>query len=1214
MDFTTPALGTPGGNQQALLNDVSNLAPLATQWHGASSGVNIGQIMNTPSAGSSPGVIKGVENWVGSVGHSIGGLAVHAAAWLGKTAVTDSYRTIHLGADIGHGIVDYSKTLNIQDQNNQLSGRFDTLQGLLKSGSINSSEYLAELKQLNQDMDNNVRAATANTNLTQSHANQANTDAITAASTIVTILTAGIGSAAGLAGTEVGAQTAAQWLASDAADAATFKVAARMSQLLTTDGALEGVPFGARYAMQRSAAEVLTQAAPHLTAEQIGRAMATNMLVKYPIYTNYMSSTAEGILKELDSHNYKGAVAQFAFNAGMAASGGPIGWALKQLGTGTRGVLGAIFERTPYIDELSKGLKGGDPAGIFNAVNNIQNADEFKFWDPASKSFVTKSEGDIQKAIVKNLSASEATNLNAVGGKNVTAAAWRVINGMQAYIGASLDTMTPHEFLVNTNNFFEAQRMLDDLGDRMGLGKITAGRIDSRSLAGIGKVLGGIRGAGADAAHSAWEQLKVDNPSWAWAHNENFDKQIHALIDLHSDGNQLQQSITDIKASFSLKNVPKAISEELASIGYVAIKPSNLEAPFREGTGKVATKFTESPNYLFIKAVQPLPILGHLGALLTAGGLSPYASSQRVYALFNSNVAANLAETGAMRKIAGAMNDTELRKASLKMELNKLADTGAGEAESKAAVRTVEDASDSALKIISDYARKPTKGFVGSKFVAVDFRQLSRGDIVRAFADKGMTITREDAHQMQNAIEKAYLQVPRAVRGLGDRLVDRTYQLPVAGAVFGRYMRLMGGLRFTWNPFFAYLRVIPKTEFLATAKGGGYISAVFAGQGKQIAEIRQTLRDAGFLDAKGRIGNVLSAEAHDLGQGTAANLGKRLLPGQEASIAGLIASQAQRLGMDYKTYIKMHPENVRDTIQSIAEYSRHSDFLNSPLARTLNIAIFPFRFDAKVLSIMAKGISETSPLTQIAVVNGLYKAHDFLNSPEGIQWYSQNADMIGLFKYISPIASLNEVFHALVPGNDHSLGNFGEIGGLPFGWIPAILDAEGKTHFNQVGADPKTGALYENYIPVTAKGQVAIAIQDFIGTLFSYPGAQVGLPSKGSLTRQMALGITQGNKKTDLKLTTPPASEMTAQQAHYQDVLQTIANNKPGAVNQANVAIPNSTNNVPSQLSPSTSVPQLPTPALTPLPRTTGKSGGKKLKEKQFTPQLAPGQTSFGQL
>jgi hypothetical protein len=726
----------------------------------------------------------------------------------------------------------------------------------------------------------------------------------------------------------------------------------------------------------------------------------------------------------------------------------------------------------------------------------------------------------------------------------------------------------------------------------------------------------------------AWEDLKAANPNDALANNASLDQQIKEAIGNFNDTGELKQYIMDIKAEKTVHSFPEDVAAQMAKEGYIPIQPHNLQAPFAEGSNKLLTAHAGDEDF-FTKAVQPLPVLGSVGRLFTTMGLSPNASTERVYQYFTDNVARNLSQTSAARTIekrlaaqqeaAKTLQTTEgaAETGFSKDELTFMARQGItpethpemftkgevkGEAQVGAGTAASRQESVVPTKQINatDYLQKRLSSLAHNlKMPAPDIRMLTNKQIRNE-----LKISFGQASEIQKAISRAHVQTPLAVRGMGDRAVDWTYNLPASSTVTRHYLRLQGALRFSFNPFFQYLRLIPKTEMLSEAEGGGFFHSVFAGRLGEIADIRASLRAGGLLDevshiagATGEAADYMGATGRDITTGR--NISKKLLPAQEVSIAGLIDSQAQRMGMDWRDYITQFPHETADTIQHIAEYDRHSNFLNSPLARTLNIAFFPFRFDVKVAGIFVRSLARTSLLTQVSVINGLFKAHDFLNSPEGQAWYAENSEAIKLFNYITPLAHLNEVMQSLAPGHDHSLGNFGELGGLPFGWLPQMLDAEGLTHFNQTGIDAKTGNAIPSYVPASAKGQAAIAIQDLLGSLFSYPGTMAGLPSKTGITRTMALGITGGSKATDLRLDTP---ELAPQEQEYQKTLQQATGQKPPKPNY--------------QAQPSGTVQVKPTSTQVDI---AGKvkakrAASKRLRKSDFPVMLPPGQTKAGVL
>lgn len=1180
--FNMPAYGAnPGARLQ---QDINTLAPLATQYHGPIPSPNISQYVAPPSNARGSNISQ-FAHFLGGVVGSIGNIAEGAAKWVGKSLETFATAPIKLGAGLSHAYLDRYDMRSINGRSDELSGQLKNLNSQYKAGKITSDDYKLSLKLLNSDFNDLAKEAMGLNNRIAIDQKDLYKEAIDTAATLVTILTAGLGRATTVAITRGGAvpldeAVAARFLTSTLADPAMGSTEAAITSAARNPGLFARLPESMQYALQRSTADVLANGTQKMTAGELSRASAINLAFKYPVYFNVLSETSSQIYNDLDKKEYGAAVRTAAFNAMLILSGGPIGQALKYGGKALKGVSEATFGKTAFWDELSKYYGDG-------------TADGFK---RAASALAEKLGPEEGRKFIQDLSATEATNMAAMGGDAV-AAAKRVAEGMKNQRGFNdLTTFTHEEGLQDMANMSKAQRMADEAGKANGLGPITVGVVDARSLSGIA---GHLSAVGKRSRLETWEQLKKQSPTWSWANNANFDKQIKNLIAEHASAQELKTAITSIKASFSVEGFPQGVAKELSKMGYLPIAPVDLRAPFIEGAGKISSGFAENDQF-FIRATQPYPVLGGMGQLISRMGMSPNASSQRVYQIFNENVSRNLEEldfVGALKQKfkpveSGGFSKDELammQKQGITPELLKKGSV-AGEA-AVAEQKEIED--------VSDYILKKLKN-ANARLPVSDYRQLSPRQIRDA-----LEITNAQALEVQSAISRAYLQVPLNIRGLGDRAVDLTYSVRPARAVAGRYTKLQGALRFAWNPFFNYLRLIPKTEILTSAEGGGFIGSVFAGRLGQLSDIRGALREVGAFEKGGHFGNVMSGEAFESLGTTSRNLGKKLLPAQEYSISGLIGAQADRLGMDWKTYMDTFPDQVRDTVQMIAEYDRKSNFLNSPLARTLNIAFFPFRFETKVATIFARNLAKSSLMTQVSVVNGLLRAHTWLNSTEGQAWYSQNADAIGLFKYITPIASLNEVFESLLPGHDHHLGNFGELGGLPFGWIPQILDAEGLTNFNAPSVNPKTGDPFPKYIPVTDKGQAAIAVQDLIGSLFSYPGATIGLPSKSSVARSAAQGLTTA-QKTDFKLITP--TNLSPQQLNYSDTIHQLAQAKPGSISQ-----PTDTNTLTGvSVTPQDS--SILHPAPKPAKTGAGASKAKKKKKAEYTPELLPGQSFLGQL
>jgi hypothetical protein len=1052
--FSMPGFGSPSAqqNSERLAQAVGQAAPLATQWHGELQVQAPQQIFAKPIAPKSGGVLANLGHFIGGIGSEIGHISTGAATWLGRNVKAMVESPYHYAQGMSHAILDNYDINSLNAQTKQNSDTLNSLHDAFKSGRISANSYKLGLKELSREMDSLTAQHTSLDKRIQGDKQQAVQATIDTAALLTTVLTAGFGSMAGkvataritadgleqVAGENV-AQRTGQFLKSSASNldfatiegtanrvatnpalshgeslllnkAANFlKSSAANIHFTTIEGTINKLASDpemfarfsapAQKAIQAATAEVVAGNTGTMTAGQIARASAANLALKYPIYYNMLSGQSQEIYAKLDNKEYGSAVQQLAINAALLLSGGPIGWALKQGGRAVGGVTGAVFGRSSFIDELSKGIGDGAPDGLFNAINKIA--------DPV-----------IKKEVIQNLSAVEATNLAATAGKDPIAAAWRVLNGMSSYEGMSMNQFTHDEALHNMVTFAKAQRLVDDIAKKNSLGPITVGRVDARNLNEISAQISPLIGGGnKDSAMNAWEAMKAENLQQAWANNENLDRQIKSLINRYDNPGELDAAIRGIKSQFKVKGFPEAEAKQLSKMGYIPIKPVSLEAPFREGTGQVATKFTEGNNDFFLKAVTPVPLLGSMGSLLTHLGLSPTASTSRVYQLFNQNLSESLAGNSL---------------------IHSFADKGSTNIET----------ADNLIKRLSNYAHNP-QTFTQRAAPITDLRQMTTRDIMKALPE----LTASDAREIKYAIMDAMIQVPLQIRGLGDKLVDLAYKINPAQKAM---LRIQGGARFAWNPFFQ-AKLATKTEILAQAEAGGkfptiggmdsILSVIFPDKYEQLDGIRKTLRDAGIFDSKAaRFGEGLSGEAvNDVGV-AGANLTHKLLKTQERSIAGMVSVQADKLGISVEDMVKYHNTAVRDTVQMIAQYDRNSVFLNSAMARTLNLAFFPFRFEYKVASIMARSLARTNVMTQLAVINGLYRADKWLNSPEGVAWYSENSKVIQLFKYFTPVQTLGEVTHLLGMDPD-SIGSFGELGGLPFGWIPTMLDAQGLTNF-----------------------------------------------------------------------------------------------------------------------------------------------------------------------
>lgn len=1297
-----PAWNAPTNAQANLQNDINRVAPLATQYHGAQTGVQIQQI--TPQVSKSgPGVLSAFGHFLGGVASESGHLLEAGAKWLGHTAVDMVEAPVKLGSGLAHMGLDSYDTFINQSQTNELNARLTTIMSQYKSGQLSTNEYRKELasyqednKNLNSSIQDNIKSLSKDGSTTASAG-------INTASDIVTILTGGLSAPV----TDIGSKAAADFLSSNLVSAAMAPAEEAIAKIAANKAVFDALPEATQRAVSASFTQTVTNASSTLTSSQVARTVATNALLKYPLAYSALAGTGQQVYQELQNDKYGEAVKSMAFNAALLLSGGPIGQAFKYGGKALQGISERTFGNTSFLDELSKRIGSSEADGLFNAVKD----------DPAA---------------VKAFQALEATNMQAAGNKPATAA-FRVLDGLAQSWG-DMSNMSHQDFVKQVMNWHDAQVLVDQFGKTAGKTGITVGRwtkFDSdrvakalvtddesapiatqtaeptptgdtptqtttepatepttqstaqptqlpRNLRGAkpnysygssrftlnfpddvtkslyivaqkspsradeqymsflhdalpGKSDAELRKMGADIKAgikeeartstedsitvkphadatqpvsgqtvtptkttpkvapkstptstqtptvgqvtgasskenllSRWDSLKANNQNTSWANNENLDKQIKGIIERNWDKpDAMKTAITSISAQFGEKGIPKALSDKLGKMGYVIIKPTVLEAPFKEGSGPLKSAFATSEDTSFIKTVKPLPVMESIGGQLVTMGLSPTAAPQRVYQVFNANFAEELAKTSLTYKgLAG---------------------------------EDLKDQADTVSRQLANFVHNMPSNLKSPP--VTDYRQLTTGEI-----SKALNISTSDAKQVSDAIMNAMLKVPVSVKGLGNKLLDLNYKLPLTGT----YLRYQGALRYAWNPVFK-MKLAAKGEFLSQieSKGqiptitgmNGVLKVIFPDQYARLPSIESKLKSRNMFESgySAEGADETAAGYKSLSQSNNMVDKSGLVASQRRAVSALVGTMADKAGLAPEDFIDQFPQETRDAIQTIVHYDPRSQLLNSPLVRTLNFVFFPARFNLKVSQIIARNLASQGAVTQFAVIKGLMNTSNFLQSDAGQAWYSQNSDVIGLFKYFSPVATISEVAQALGK-KPESVSQYGELGGLPFGWIPAVLSSQGFIDYNQAYVNPKTGVVAKDYVPVTMRGRAESAIEDFIGQLFTYPGTTVGLPSKTSITANVAKGLT-GGQYSDFQTTTP--TNLTPSQQKFQQVVQRTN----GTLHTAKTIETQPVQTQPVQ------VPEQPTSLTVPQP---AKTGTAKKKKGDFAPQLLPGQSALG--
>lgn len=1145
-----PDINAPVNYGANLGSTLSQVAPLATSFHGAlSQQGGISQVFNAQATTKAPSIMSQFVGKVESIGKESEHLFTGAADWVlhqGESMVTAVPKFAVNSVKFG---IDAFDSHTQSEQVNAMSNKLQTLTDMYKQGNISQSQYKTELNSwMKEQQQLTSRLSDLSTRINTDGGNLEKSS-IDATAAVLTVMTAG-GAAVADGALDAGESATAALLNSSAADTAMSGVEDTVGKLATDAVAFKGAPSIIQSNVKDAVLKTLFNASSNMTSQQIARATASHLLLSYPLTFNAMSSTGQQLYTELQSGKYGDAIKTAAFNAALLLSGGPIGKALQLGGKGLGIAKNAVFGENSGLDELSRQIFNGDSAAAYNFIKD----------DPQ---------------LSRNIGATLNTNIAAENG-DIVKGVNRIVNGLR---NASWDIDgTPGETLLkDMDNWASSQRQLTESLVSKGMEPADAARYvvgrwtvsDANYVAAhLTAQTPGIVKTTEDYLQD-WDSLKSANPNASWANNEGLDRQITSILESGNSPGKIDSDIRTIEAQFgNIPNVSKSVARQLAKKGYVGIEPANLEAPFKEGTA-LKTQFTSGSEDFFLKTTQPLPVLDSVGSLLTNVGLSPDAATQRVYDVFSSNMAENLKEADFLPNIGGY---------------------------------TAEENADGIAKSLANYVHNMKPSLKSPP--VTDYRQLTLKDIQKAIGG----ISREDAKTVRAVLMDSMLQVPLSVRGLGDKIADLNYKInPTAGA----YGRLQGALRYAWNPFFQ-MRLSYKAEFLSQIEAGGKFPTI-AGTNKMLQivmpEKYQELDDISkTLESNGIFGGGYAAEGADEQAAGYANLQHELLPGQKRSISGLVGVMADRAEMTPEQFVQSFPNETKDTVRMILQYDPRANFLNSPLARTLNFAFFPFRFNLKVSTIIARQLGKQSLGMQFAVVKGMMQAHQFLSSAEGMQWYSQNADVIGLFKYFSPLETLSSIAQALgaKPGN---VAAYGELGGLPFGWIPGLLNAEGLINTNTPYVNPTTGAIAQQYVPISTRGRAQAAIEDFIGSIFTYPGSTVGLPSKTSLDVKIAQGLVPGGSTNDdFNKITP---QLTPQQQQFQQAVQQLN----GTANQQAATTPGSGGPTQNPLLPGVNVPVQPstiTNASTYAKPSSGSSAKKKKAEE--TPYLLPGQSTLGQI
>lgn len=886
-----------------------------------------------------------------------------------------------------------------------------------------------------------------------------------------------------------------------------------------------------------------------ITAQKVFKNMVAEAVIHAPLRRMNMESARQIVSSAIDGEFLKtpegarwlnSGAGQTLLMAGMALEGGPIGFIFKQgkkLGGATMQALHGDAAVSKFLSATELAARDKGIARLVTdegvaAVLNRGSAD-FKgtYWDHvfrmadsegnaangwkwlaenvADNPELAKKMASIEQSIAKGEVAASiaATSVGSVakellaGGKEVNIQnvmdhmlnwqkAGQILEDASAGLRAA-GKLKPGQVAVVIKFGREEQatlkKMVDDVVGKMSQSLKDAGITDKAQILQAKK----------DAALELIQQAV--NKGDSWAQHDGLVEDIVNSINEAKTGKGIAKSIDFIDSAKQLSGVPTKLKNQLKELGYIVGLPDNVTHPFVSMT---------SDKLQPIKSIMVGEARGGMAKTL---GLTKSAPVEDLNAILGDSVAQVAGASPGFSRVGTLLESLGIGANQSSKEAYRMVTTSA--------INHIDDAKigisgAESLKKLQQYAE-------GSKTVN-DLRQLTINSYGRAKGIKDILgISETSAKLVQQSIIQAHLDVPLHIIGLSDRLVSKVQALPGIGAVHRIYSRIQGSLRYTFNPFFRTQEVV-ETELLGQTLTGGK-TPWLTGMGilrpqkaAQLDEIVAKMEGYRMLD------NSMYGEAAGnvaLGRITA-NISKT----QKRSLGAVVEVMANKMtNGNVDELFANHATEVMDMIRPIVQYPTQSA-LNSNMAKMMNLAAFPSRYNVKVTGLAIKALSQQTPAVQAATINGLLNFSNWLKSDDGIKWQQTYADEIRVLQWLTPINSIQWSMKLLSNGAD-SYSDFGMLGGLPFGVFSQILEDNGVIKTSTPYVDPETGQIYSKKIPATLKGRASLALMDMLGSVFTYPGRTLGLPGKQELIRNAAQRVlptgkvdftTQGFSPADL--------------------------------------------------------------------------------------------------
>lgn len=800
-----------------------------------------------------------------------------------------------------------------------------------------------------------------------------------------------------------------------------------------------------RSLIQRNLMNEAKIAGSKTTSEFIARnskQIASDLLIKRPLFYQQNVQDAKNLLVGVIEKNPSQALSSAAWIGLQMLDGGPLGAFFKH-GSKLKVKLGQLaYGRDSFIDTVSRNIGNGNANQIARFLEKLQ-----------------EKAPDAYKKAVQTFRIAQEMNLRTASDDVGIASR----NFLQTYEDSGIDlrNVTPSQLFKDMNNWVDADNawqnavkkgLIPDM-DMIEASRFTPVRWDNTVRDSVAETV-----KNAESPQQALDAIRkmADKPGNGWGNNENLYKQLENIVTNAKSSDEAAKGIKAINAAQNIpKYIPKEVRSQLAKLGYTIAEPvGGRRVPHLDpdSTRKLVTNAVEGSDDNFEESIIPNEGLNIFANMLEDFGMSPRTSNQAANRVLSENMVANLDNSVAATVGLSKKGDIPRGGQAILNELQMFVEN-----------------------------RKAAFGLPGKAAIS-DLRQLTYKEIQEALPS--LKLTRNDAKQLHRGITQAYLDVPLQLRGAGDKIVDALYRY---NPLHKTYSRIQSAFRYTYNPFF---RVQERTETALLSRASA--NNLIWNQPRPVLDDAVRKLDEARIFTSSLYGEA--AQDQVLGRITA-----NITQGQKRDLAGLALDIAKKKGTTIDDMIINHADELDDALRVIVQYPKKG-FLASPLARTLNLAFFPMRYNLKVTKLAAESLAKQPPYIQKAVLHSLFTMGDWLKSDEGIRWQQQHQDAIRLFNWITPVNSIAYTMNLLTNKPDE-LSDLGMLGGLPMGVITQILDSQGIISINNPYVDKKTGDTFPKYIPQTTKARASVAITDLLGSMFTYPGRTLGLPGKGETMR-----------------------------------------------------------------------------------------------------------------